>query len=126
MTPAPTTSKAREPETRYGGGGQSTPVSVALAMDLRRAIAAEAKRRGLKLSTALRVLAAERLEELREAEELSRAHQWQRAEAWATWQQVAAGGVAAARREATVTDLDAVFDAAARPGKVAKPRRRRK
>ena len=84
------------------------PVSVALPPPLRKTVAAEAKRRGLKLSTAIRVLVGERIREIEEAEDLTRAEEWQRAQAWATWEKVASGD----RREASEAEIQAVFDSA--------------
>ncbi len=62
------------------------PVSVVLPARLRARVGAEARRRGLKLSPAIRALVAERLGELEESEALSRTEQWQRAQAWAAWE----------------------------------------
>lgn len=64
----------------------SAPVSIVLPDRLRARVTAEAKRRGLKLSPAIRALVAERLAELEDAETLSRVEQWQRAQAWAAWE----------------------------------------
>lgn len=88
----------------------SGPVSVALPADLKRRIALEAKRRELKLSTAMRVLVSERIKELEDAEDLSRAEQFQRAEAWATWDKLKAGPHGEVSRAA----LDEEFVAARR------------
>ncbi len=88
----------------------SGPLSVALPPELRRRLALEAKRRGLPLSTAVRVLVAERVRELDEAAELSAADQWQRAQAWSGWDEVRRGEAA----EATPEDVDKEFEAARR------------
>jgi hypothetical protein len=86
--------------------GSKGPVSVVLPQPLRHRVASEAKRRGLKLSSTLRALASERLEELADQAELSRAEEWQRAQAWATWDKVEAGGT----NEVSRDDLRASFD----------------
>jgi hypothetical protein len=78
---------------------------VVLPSPLRLTVAAEAKRRGLKLSTAIRVLVSERIREIEEAEELTRAEQWQRAQAWATWEKIQSGD----RREVSDAEIEAVF-----------------
>ena len=70
----------------------------------------EARRRGLPLSTAVRVLAVERMRELEEAAELSAADQWQRAQAWREWERVRAGDAS----EVTHDELMAEFRPAAR------------
>lgn len=83
-------------------------MSVVLPPALRDTVAGEAKRRGLKLSTAIRVLVSERIREIEEAEGLTQAEQWQRAQAWATWQKIQSGD----RREVSDAQVDAVFDQA--------------
>ena len=52
---------------------------------------ARAKKRGIKLATAARVLLDERLAALEDHQALSEAEEWQRAQAWATWEKIAAG-----------------------------------
>ena len=84
------------------------PVSVALPSALRRTVATEAQRRGLKLSTAIRVLVSERIRELEEGQELKEVERWQRAQAWATWEKIGAGD----RRGVTAAEVEAVFDRA--------------
>jgi hypothetical protein len=81
---------------------------VVLPTPLRGTVAAEAKRRGLKLSTAIRVLVSERIREIEEAEELTQAEQWQRAQAWSTWEKIESGD----RREASEAEIEAVFSRA--------------
>lgn len=89
-------------------GAARGPVSVLLPSPLRAAVAAEAKRRGLKLSTAIRALVSERIRMVEESEELTQAEQWQRAQAWATWQKIQSGN----RHEVSEPEIDAVFDQA--------------
>jgi hypothetical protein len=86
------------------------PVSVVFPRELRARVQMEAKKRGLKLSPAVRVLVAERVRELDEAEQLSRVEEWQRAEAWATWELIKSGD----RREVSKAELDADFAKALR------------
>ena len=90
--------------------GDSGSVSVVLPEDLKARVLAEAKKRGLKLSPAVRALLHERVQELDDAEKLSRAEEWQRAQAWATWEKLKAGDVAEVSKE----ELDADFDEALR------------
>ena len=96
--------------TARNARGGSGPVSVVLPADLRARVLAEAKKRGMKLSPALRMLVHERVQELEDDEQLSRAEQWQRAQAWATWEKIKTGDVA----EVSSDELDAEFDAALR------------
>jgi hypothetical protein len=84
---------------------RSAPLSVALPADLRARLAEEGRRRQLKLSSVVRVLAAERLREIDSEAELSDAHQWQRARAWATWRAVHEGD----RREVARAEIDRDF-----------------
>ena len=93
---------------RQARGGDSGPVSVVLPRDLKARVLTEAKKRGLKLSPAVRVLLHERVKELDDAEQLSRAEEWQRAQAWATWEKIKAGDGAEVLKE----QLDADFDEA--------------
>jgi hypothetical protein len=86
-------------------------------MEVRRTVAAEARRRGLKLSTTVRVLVTERLQEIEEANELTRTEHWQRAQAWTTLESIRAGD----RREASQAEIDDVFEHA-----LAHPRRTRR
>ena len=81
------------------------PVSVMLPLPLRVTVAAEARRRGLKLSTAIRALVSERVRDIEEAQELTQAEQWQRAQAWATWEKIQSGD----RREVFDAEIEAVF-----------------
>lgn len=81
------------------------PVSVVLPADLRRSIAREAARRELKLSTALRLLAAERLQQIEAADQLGDVERFQRAQAWTAWEELQSGRA----KEATMAEVDAVF-----------------
>ena len=84
------------------------PLSVVLPKDLRERLMLEARRRGLPLSTAVRMLVAERMREIEEAAELSDADKWQRAEAWSTWKKLRSGDAS----EASSAELDRDFAAA--------------
>jgi hypothetical protein len=86
----------------------ANPLSVVLPAELRKRLVAEAKRRGLPLSTAVRTLVAERVRQLDEAAELTAAELWQRERAWGTWEQVRAGDAA----EVTTDDLTRDIEAA--------------
>lgn len=86
----------------------SAPISVMLPTALRARLSAQAQRRSLKLSTALRVLLDERLSDLEAEEQLSRAEEWQRAQVWASWERYQQGE----NREVPWEDLQALFDAA--------------
>jgi hypothetical protein len=77
---------------------------------LQQRISTQGKRRGLKLSTALRALAIERLEQLEDEERQTVAEAWQRQQAWSTWEQVKSG----TPEEATSAALAGVFSAARR------------
>ncbi|MCC7541492.1 MAG: hypothetical protein IT379_35065 [Deltaproteobacteria bacterium] len=94
----------------------SGPLSVVIPDDLRARLADEARRRRVKLSTVVRVLVAERVQEIDAAAELSAAEQWQRAQAWSTWQSVQDGE----RAEASSAEIASDFDRA-----LARSRRRR-
>ena len=96
------------------------PVSVALPAELEKRIAREAAHRELKLSTTLRVLASERLQEIEDAEQLSRAEEFQRAQAWASWEGLQAGTVS----EVSLAEIDEVFTARRRPRARARTRTR--
>ena len=97
------------------GSSSQGPVSVNVPKSLRGALAREARRRGLALSTTLRALVIERMREIAEEDELGHAEVWQRAQAWATWDRIRGGD----RREVSRAALDAVFEHAS-------PRRKRK
>ena len=100
---AKSTAAAKQARSDEGG-----PVSVVLPRDLKARVLTEAKKRGLKLSPAVRTLLQERVRELDDAEQLSRAEEWQRAQAWSTWDKIKAGDVA----EVSKADLDAEFEEA--------------
>ena len=87
------------------GRARRGPVSVALTPELQRRITDEGKRRGLKVSTALRVLVTERLEQLEDEQRQTAAETWQRREAWSTWEKLKKDGPDEAPQE----ELAAVF-----------------
>jgi hypothetical protein len=86
------------------------PLSVQLSTAERRRLAAHAKKRRVKLATAVRIFLDEHLTELEDRSELSAAEEWQRAQAWATWEKIKAGDT----RWVTDAELEAVFDKARR------------
>jgi hypothetical protein len=59
------------------GNRSAGPVSVALTKREREAFEAEARRRGLGLSTTIRTLAVERANEIQADQQLERARRWQ-------------------------------------------------
>lgn len=86
----------------------SSPLSVLLPADLRARLADEARRRHLKLSSIVRVLAAERIDEIEASGQLSAAERWQRDQAWAAWDELRSGD----RREVSRADIAKDFDRA--------------
>ena len=98
----------------------AVPLSVVLPKALRERLSREARKRGLPLSTAVRMLVAERVRELDESAELSAADQWQRAQAWSEWERLRSGDAP----EVPATDLARDFDRALarRTRRVSKPR----
>jgi hypothetical protein len=83
------------------------PLSVVLPQALRERLEREAKKRGLPLSTAVRTLVAERVQEIDEAAELGAADRWQRAQAWRDWEKVGSGQMAEVTREELMAELAA-------------------
>ncbi|AUX43413.1 uncharacterized protein SOCE26_048610 [Sorangium cellulosum] len=113
MKAAAAARKVRGEEGGPAGRGpdeDSGPVSVVLPADLRERVQAEARRRGLKLSPAIRALLSERVQELDDAEQLSRAEEWQRAQVWSVWERMKAGD----HDEASRQEIDSIFDEALR------------
>ena len=82
------------------------PLSVVLPEALRERLEEEAKKRGLPLSTAVRTLVAERVQEIDEAAELGEADKWQRAQAWRDWEKVRSGQMAEVTREELMAELE--------------------
>jgi len=82
------------------------PVSVQLDDSDKRDLAAEARFRGLGLSTTVRVLAKERLGEIREERQLTRARRWQLARLMRIADRVEAGDVS----EVGQAEIDRIFD----------------
>jgi len=87
------------------------PVSVVLPSALLERVGAEARRRGLKLSPAIRALVAERLGQIEDEETLSHVERWQRAQAWAAWEAAEHGK----NDEVAWDAVEAEFEPAARP-----------
>lgn len=67
------------------------PLSVTLPDPVRRRLEAQARRRGLKVATAARLMIVERLDELDETMDLEQAERWQLAEVMRTWERIRAG-----------------------------------
>lgn len=74
----------------------------------RREFEAEARRRGLGVSSTIRTLAIERVNELREQWQLERARRWQTERMRGLADRIEAGEI----REATQAEIDAIFDEA--------------
>lgn len=81
------------------------PVSVALAKSERAVFESEAARRGLGLSTTIRTLAFERIDELREQRQRDRAMRWQTDRLRALIERIHDGGF----QEVGRADIDAIF-----------------
>ncbi len=88
--------------------GKEAPVSVALTKEQRQEFTAEARRRGLGVSTTIRTLAVERTNELRAQRQRERARRWQTERMRALADRIDAGEV----NEASQEEIDAVFTAA--------------
>src|SRR5947209_10460717 len=86
--------------------GRADPVSVAMSKEQRDALQAEARRRGLGLSTAIRTLALERVEDLSRERQRERAMRWQTARMWAIADRIEREGF----QEATQAEVDAIFE----------------
>lgn len=85
--------------------GKVPPVSVALTKEQKAEFAAEARRRGLGLSTTIRTLAAERTNDLREQRQRERTLRWQTERMRALAERIEANGF----DEASQAEVDAVF-----------------
>lgn len=94
------------------------PVSVAMTKEQKREFVAEARRRGLGVSTTIRTLAVERAGELAEQRQRERARRWQTARMRALADRVEAGDLG----EASQDDIDAVFEEAERAAARGAPR----
>lgn len=92
------------------------PLSVVLPEALRERLEREAAKRGLPLSTAVRALVAERVQEIDEAAELGAADMWQRAQAWRDWEKVRSGQMAEVTRAELMAELEAPPSRRARRG----------
>lgn len=106
----------------------SVPISVMLPAELRTRLEAQAGKRALKLSTALKMLLEERLQQLEQDHQLSRAEEWQRAQVWGSWDR----HQKKQNPEVPWEDVTSLFDAAlgrpapARSAKSASPKTSRK
>jgi len=84
------------------------PISVAVTREQRDEFEAEARRRGVGVSTTIRSLAVERAGELRDARQRERARRWQTERMRALADRIEAGEFV----EASQADIDAIFDRA--------------
>lgn len=82
------------------------PISVAVTKVQRDEFAAEARRRGIGVSTAIRSLAFERAAELREERQRERARRWQTGRLRVLADRIEAGDF----DEASQAQIDAIFD----------------
>ena len=85
--------------------GKVPPISVAVTKEQRADFEAEARRRGVGVSTTIRSLAVERASELREQRERDRARRWQTGRLRALADRIEAGEF----DEASKADIDAAF-----------------
>ena len=84
---------------------KAAPVSIALTAPERSTFEAEAKRRGLGLSTAIRTLAVERISEVHEQRQRERARRWQAERLRQLIERIERDGF----QEATQAQIDALF-----------------
>lgn len=96
---------------------KAPPVSVALAKPERAAFQSEAERRGLGLSTTIRTLASERINDLREYRQRDRAMRWQTERLRALIERIHDDGF----QEATQAEIDAIFAEAEAPDRRVPP-----
>lgn len=85
---------------------KEAPVSVAMTKAQKDEFTAEARRRGLGVSTTIRTLAVERANELREERQRERARRWQTKRMQALADRIEAGDLG----ESSEADVDAVFE----------------
>jgi hypothetical protein len=99
--------------SQSGERRKAVPVSLALTKRERATFEAEARKRGLGLSTTIRALAIERADEMHQQQQLDRAMRWQTERMRELIGVIESEGF----REATQDDIDAIFgDAGASPG----------
>jgi len=84
------------------------PVSVAVSGEHRDRLQAEARRRGLGVSSTVRTLALERLSQLEEDRQLARARKWQLARALEDAAEVERGEA----KESSWEEIEQIFDQA--------------
>lgn len=87
---------------------KAPPVSVALSKEQRDAFDAEARRRGLGISTTIRTLAVERVRDIREEDQRRRALRWQTERLRVLADRIDTEGF----EEASQAEIDAIFDGA--------------
>lgn len=100
---------------------KAPPVSVALTEPERSTFEAEAKRRGLGLSTTIRALAYERVSHVREERQRERARRWQTGRLQELIARIERDGF----EEATQGQIDAIFTRAVSPTRRASAAERR-
>ncbi len=88
------------------GDDKAPPISVGVTKSERGAFEAEARRRGLGVSTTIRSLAVERANQLRAERQRERALRWQTERMRALADRIEAGEIG----EASQAEIDALFD----------------
>lgn len=84
------------------------PVSVAVSGEHRERLQAEARRRGLGVSSTVRTLALERLSQIEEDRQLARARKWQLARALEAVAEIERGDA----KESSWGEIEEIFDQA--------------
>lgn len=97
---------AKTMSTSGGRRAGGRAIRVVIPEEFEAKVEAEARRRGLALSAAVRTLLIERVTEIDDFDKMSRAEEWQRAEAWSTWKKIDAGKI----KEASKAEIDAEFE----------------
>lgn len=93
------------------GARKEVPVSVAMTKAQKEEFTAEARRRGLGVSTTIRTLAVERANQLREERQRERARRWQTKRMQALADRIESGDLG----ESSQAEIDAAFDEAETP-----------
>lgn len=87
-------------------GAVTGPMSIRFPADLRRRVRRFARRRGLEEATAIRMMVAERLNEMELDEDLTKAEEWQRAQVYETLDRLERGEVELVPMERIYETLD--------------------
>ena len=95
------------PARRQARPSVATPMSIRFPSGLRRRIRRFARGRGLEEATAIRMMVAERLNEIELNEDLSKAEEWQRAQVYETLERLERG-------EVELVSMDRIYETLAR------------